>query len=282
VLDVGPDDAKTPPGPAVVLVHGANANLGDMRIALVGRLRTRHRVIAIDRPGHGWSERGGAADATPRRQAAVLGEVLDKLDVTRPVLVGHSWGGALAAAYAADRPGALSGLLLLAPAMYPRSSSVLWFFAALDTPVLGPLLAGTAAQPFGYLMLQRIAGRAFAPQSAPPGYIEAASIPLALRPATLLANGADLDQLAPRDAAQTIRYAQIGAPTVIITGNEDQVVAPRINARVMAAQIPQAQLVVLRGIGHMPHHAAPGRVVAAIEALANAATGATAAPAARP
>jgi len=283
VLDVGPDDTTAAPLPAVVLVHGATANLGDMQLALATRLRARHRVIAVDRPGHGWSERtGAAADASPSRQAAVLYEILGKLGVTRPLLVGHSWGGALAAVYAMEHADALSGLVLLAPAAYPWRSGLLWYFELTNTRWLGPLFVHTLALPLGYLTLDRIVGRAFAPQAAPPGYVDRASILLALRPATITANSEDLGRLEPSVAAQGARYAQIRTPTVIITGSADGVVSPRVNARAIAAQIPQARLIVLRGVGHMPHHVEPERVVAAIEALAEAAPGVTGAPAARP
>lgn len=279
VLDVGPEDKPAQPTPAIVLVHGANSNLGDMRLALVARLRSRNRVIAIDRPGHGWSERaGGAADAAPRRQAAVVREVLSKLGVTRPVLLGHSWAGALAAAYALDYPGELHGLVLLAPATHPWATGVPWHFGLAGTPWLGPLFARTLAQPLGYLMLDRFVGPAFAPQGAPPDYVERASISLALRPATVMANGEDLNRLEAFVAAQATRYELIKTRTVVITGTADGIVSPRIHARAIAAQIPAAQLVVLQGIGHMPHHADTARVVAAIEALAAADQDAAAAP----
>ena len=74
VVELGAADA-----PAVVLLHGASGNLGDMRVALGDVLAARYRVILIDRPGHGWSERhGGRADASPARQAALLHRALEK------------------------------------------------------------------------------------------------------------------------------------------------------------------------------------------------------------
>src|SRR5436189_2449211 len=64
VVELG--GAEAPP---VVLLHGAGDNLGDMRLALGDWLAGKYRVILIDRPGHGWSERlGGSADASPARQ----------------------------------------------------------------------------------------------------------------------------------------------------------------------------------------------------------------------
>ena len=62
VLDIGPRDAA---GPPIVLVHGASSNLEAMRRPLGDMLASRHRVILIDRPGHGWSQRGGAYGSQP-------------------------------------------------------------------------------------------------------------------------------------------------------------------------------------------------------------------------
>src|SRR5262245_41289210 len=96
VLELGPADA-----PPVVLLHGASGNLGDLRMAIGDRLAQRYRVILIDRPGHGWSDRpDGAADATAMRQAALVHQALEKIGVRKAIIVGHSWSGSLATAYA--------------------------------------------------------------------------------------------------------------------------------------------------------------------------------------
>src|SRR5208282_1635372 len=76
---------------AVVLLHGAACNLEDMHLALGERLADRHRVILLDRPGLGWSERRAGAGSSPTYQAAILRDVLDRLGVDRCVVVGHSW-----------------------------------------------------------------------------------------------------------------------------------------------------------------------------------------------
>jgi pimeloyl-ACP methyl ester carboxylesterase len=272
VLDVGPDSPVTTPAPAVVLIHGATANLGDMRLALVDRLRSRYRVIAVDRPGHGWSERaGGAADASPQQQAAVLREVLRKAKVERPIVVGHSWGGSVALAYALDYPEEIGGLLLLAPLAAPWKSDLRRYAEWGDTRGLGPFLAHTFAMPGAWLSVDRILWRAFAPQTAPANYVERASIMLALRPATAMANSQDLARLDSFTAAMIPRYSQIATPTIVLTGTRDHLVSPRLQARVVAGLVPHAQLVVLPGVGHMVHHAEPDRVLAAIDELASGA-----------
>jgi len=260
------------PAPAVVLLHGATANLGDMRLALVERLRGRHRVIAIDRPGHGWSERAdGAADASPRRQAAVVREILRKAGVERPVLVGHSWAGAVALAYALDYPNEVGGLLLLSPLAEPWRSGLRRYAELVDTPGLGAFLAYTVAMPVAWLNLDRLLWRAFAPKAPPVDYVERASILLALRPATVIANFQDLARFNSFIAVLVPRYPSIETSAVIITGNSDHLISTPRQARLIVRQLPNAQLIVLPGVGHMPHHAQPKRVVEAIEKLIRAA-----------
>ena len=101
VVDLGPRDAA---GPPVVMIHGASSNLETMRQPLGDRLAENHRVILIDRPGHGWSTRMRLADSTPAIQGQMIDEALEKLGVGRGILVVHSWSGALGARMALDYP----------------------------------------------------------------------------------------------------------------------------------------------------------------------------------
>ena len=100
-----------PAGPLpVVLLHGASGNARDMMAALGDRVGRVRRVIAIDRPGHGWSDRpGGRSDAAPARQATLIREALSAMGVHRAVVVGHSWSGALATRLALDAPRSRGG-----------------------------------------------------------------------------------------------------------------------------------------------------------------------------
>jgi pimeloyl-ACP methyl ester carboxylesterase len=109
--------------------------------------------------------------------------------------------------------------------------------------------------------------RAFEPQPVPTDYIHRAAIRLVLRPRTFYANARDLSLLENYTAAQVPRYGNLCTPTIIITGDRDTMVSPDINARVLAAAIPCAKLVLLRNVGHMPHHAAPEIVIASIDEL---------------
>jgi pimeloyl-ACP methyl ester carboxylesterase len=263
-------DERTQPSaddPPVVLLHGASGNLEDMRLALADRLKPRHRVVLIDRPGHGWSERS-TDNASPAQQAAMVAEALERLDVGRAVVVAHSFAGAVATALALDDPGRVAGLVLLAPVLYPWKTGIAWYYSLAATPILGPLFAHTLAVPAGAVLIRPAVGTVFAPQDAPADYADRAAIALVLRPQTFLANARDVAGLHAFVTRQAPFYNRIKAPTVIITGDRDTVVSPDIHARALAAKLPNSKLVVLDGVGHMPHHVAPDRVVAAIDEVA--------------
>jgi pimeloyl-ACP methyl ester carboxylesterase len=271
VVDIDERVERSDDDPPVVLLHGASGNLEDMRLALADRLKERHRVILFDRPGHGWSERE-ADEASPARQAAMIAEALERLDVGRAIVVAHSFAGSVATALALEDPGRVAGLVLIAPVLYPWSMGIAWYYSLAATPVLGPLFAHTFAVPVGSLLMRPVAAAVFAPQEAPADYTERTAIALVLRPETFLANARDVAGLNAFVARQAPRYASIKAPTVIIAGDRDTIVSPDIHARALAAKLPNSKLVVLEGVGHMPHHVASDRVVAAIDEVTAEAT----------
>jgi pimeloyl-ACP methyl ester carboxylesterase len=262
-----------PGAPPIVLIHGAGCNLEDMRLALGERLAARHRVILIDRPGMGWSKRKSRAGSSPRYQAAILREILERLGVERAIIVGHSWGGALAASFALDHPDRTAALALLAPPLYPFARGTTWLYALFATPVLGWIYARTLALPLGLPFIGLGMASAFLPQLPPSHYLKrSAGLPL-LRPSTFLANARDVADLGSNLEPQVARYPElampeVAMPIVVVSGNMDFVVAPQPHAVAFAAAVPRARLVMLPGIGHMLHHAATDRVVAEIEGLA--------------
>src|SRR3954451_9288263 len=191
VVDIDERAQRSDDDPPVVLLHGASGNLEDMRLALADRLKKHHRVILLDRPGHGWSERE-ADDASPARQAAMIAEALERLDVGRAIVVAHSFAGSVATALALEDPGRVVGLVLIAPVLYPWSTGIAWYYSLASTPIIGPLFAHTFAVPVGSLLMQPVARAVFAPQEAPADYAERAAIALVLRPETFLANARDV------------------------------------------------------------------------------------------
>ena len=86
-------------GPDLILLHGASGNTRDFTFDLVDRLKDGYRVIAFDRPGLGWTDPIADND-NPIAQAELLRGAARQLDVINPIVLGHSYGGAVALAWA--------------------------------------------------------------------------------------------------------------------------------------------------------------------------------------
>jgi pimeloyl-ACP methyl ester carboxylesterase len=255
------------PGPPVVLIHGASSNLEAMRQPLGEMLAHNHRVILIDRPGHGGSVREREEDSTPEIQGRMIAEALGKLGTGPVVLVVHSWAGALGARMALDFPQLLAGLVMLAPVTHPWRGGVGWYNTAATTPVIGRLLAYTITLPLGLALADSGARNVFMPQTKPDDYIKDTATLLLLRPREFLANAHDLVTLKAAVAAQAPRYGEISVPTTVISGDVDKTVSTNIHSRPFTTAVPNAKLIVLPGVGHMVQNAAPDLVVAEIDAM---------------
>jgi len=264
VVDIGPRDAA---GPAIVMIHGASSNLEIMRQPLGERLARNHRVVLIDRPGHGWSTRTDRKDSTPAVQVRMIDETLGKLGIDTAIFVVHSWSGALGARMALDHPRRVAGLVMLAPVAYPWPGGVGWYNKAVTTPVIGPLLAYTITLPLGYLLAEPGSRGVFLPQAMPDNFVDDTATRLVLRPREFLANAQDLVTLKEAVREQAPRYAEIKAPVVVITGDKDKTVSPNIHSRPFVTTVPDAKLIVLPGVGHMVQQAEPDLVIAEIEAM---------------
>ena len=264
VVDIGPRDAV---GPPIVMIHGASSNLEAMRRPLGDMLAKNHRVILIDRPGHGWSTRARAEDSTPAIQGRMIDEALEKLGVGQAIFVVHSWSGALGALMALDFPQRVAGLVMLAPVAYPWPGGVGWYNKVVTTPVVGSLLAYTVTLPLGFFLAEPGARGVFLPQIMPDGFVSNTATPLLLRPREFLANARDPVTLKVAVAEQAPRYPRISVPTVVITGEIDKTVSTNRHSRPFAKAVPNAKLIVLPDVGHMVQNAAPGLVMSEIDAM---------------
>jgi pimeloyl-ACP methyl ester carboxylesterase len=264
IVDIGPRDAA---GPPVVMIHGASSNLEVMRQPLGEMLAKNHRVILIDRPGHGWSTRARPEDSTPAIQGRMIDEALAKLRVGPVILVVHSWSGALGARMALEYPKRVAGLVMLAPVAYPWPGGIGWYTKLVAIPVIGPLLAYTITLPLGYFLTEPGARGVFVPQVMPDGFVGNTATALVLRPREFLANARDIVTLKAAVEEQAPRYPDIRVPTVVISGGLDKTVTTNIHSRPFAKTVPNAKLIVLPDVGHMVQNAAPELVISEIEAM---------------
>jgi pimeloyl-ACP methyl ester carboxylesterase len=254
-------------GRPVVLVHGAAANNRELRSTLEAPLvAAGFRVIALDRQGF-----GGSPPLRSRRRLAgharAVAALIDALWLDRPIVVGHSYGGAVALRLALDRPGLAGGYVLLGPATHGDVGPVAWHNHAGAAPAVGWLMAYVVTPIAGPFLVRGGLGSTFSPQPAPPGHAEATGVGLLFRPVSFAANALDLDRVNPELRAQQDRYGEIADPVVFIAGDSDRTVLTARHSERAAAAIQGARLAVLPRVGHMPHHAAPELIVEHVRGL---------------
>ncbi|MGG7516665.1 alpha/beta fold hydrolase [Allorhizobium undicola] len=254
--------------PPIVFIHGASGNLRDQAGAFLEPLRGRAELLFIDRPGHGYSERGGPQNATPDGQAKALADAMDRLGIAQAIIVGHSFGGAIAASFALYHPEKTRGLLFLAPATHPWPTGVDWHYRLAVRPVLGWLFSHLIVPLAGRLRLDSATRGVFAPDPRPADYVATTAPHLVLRPRTFRHNAEDVTQLHAYVTATAPLYPAIKAPTVVISGTEDRIVLADIHSRGLARDIAGAELIWLDGMGHKPDYAANALAVTALERLA--------------
>ncbi|MDA7426995.1 alpha/beta hydrolase [Primorskyibacter aestuariivivens] len=262
-------------GPDLVLLHGASGNVRDFTFDLVDRLKGNYRVIAFDRPGMGWTERlpgyGGAGSTrgeTPREQARFLQKVADRLGVSNPMVLGHSYGGAVALAWALERPEDTAALVLLAAVSNPWPGSLDPLYrinsSALGSATVVPMITAFAGEERVDNALTAI----FAPQPVPKGYDRHVGAGLSLRRESLRANAQQVNGLRPQVVEMSHHYGELTMPAEILHGTEDTIVGLSIHSEILATQMPNGTLLRMQGVGHMPHHADPEAVVAAVRRAA--------------
>jgi pimeloyl-ACP methyl ester carboxylesterase len=225
-----------------------------------------HRVLAVDRPGHGLSRRQ-RLEAAPRRQAELIREGLQQLGVERPVLVGHSAGGLVALAWAAAWPESVSGLVLVSPMVRPEFR---WIehtlFAPRATLWSGPLASEAAERTTDPAMLAALRRAMFAPQGIPE--LWKANFPEDLVLDAMVENGEDAAVMLTPYGLIDLR--RVTVPVTLLYGGEDRVVDPRRHAIPAAAVLPDARLERLVGLGHMAHHFAGEEIARAVERIVEA------------
>lgn len=249
-------------GPTLVMIHGAYGAAQDFAVSLMPLLESRFHAVAVDRPGHGYSERGDAA--TPDRQARVLHAALEELRIRHPILLGFSYGGAVALSYALQYPGDTAALVLINPATHPWRSVPAMPFGLTDAPLLGPALKYTLVAPIGHLLKDAGAERVFRPGSVPAAFAQA-PLALSLRPDSYTANAEDIRELDGFLRQQAQFYPSLRLPVEIVVDEDDPSVSPVIHGRRLAQEIPGAALAVTTGGGHPLHFSRPEAVLQAID-----------------
>ena len=258
-------------GPDLVLIHGASGNLRDFTFDMTARLTDTYRVIAFDRPGLGWTSRpNGTSGAwnteseTPQEQATLLQKAADIIGVENPIVLGHSFGGAVAIAWGLSRPEQTPALVLVASVSEPWPGTLGWLYDISSSALGGALVIPPITAFLPKSTVQSSIEAIFAPQAAPEGYAEHIGTGLTLRRESTRANAQQVNTLLPHIIEMQSKYDTLTMPIELVHGDADTIVPADIHAKVFIKDVPSARLTMLPGLGHMPHHSDPQAIVDAI------------------
>jgi pimeloyl-ACP methyl ester carboxylesterase len=254
-------------GPAVLLIHGLPGTAEDFED--VTPLIHGHRTIAIDRPGFGFSTGGYFSFG---RQLQAVQELIERLRLGRPVLVGHSYGGTISLGYAEHHPGQVRGLVLV-DAAAGRCSRHDDFLVRAQARFIKfvelPGIAQVADATFSQLMRTAAAtpqeDEAFSPAPVDPKHRHRV-LAISLKHGNLEAYSGEV-LVANREIEAVNRsLGALRVPTVVIQGDHDKLVEPPCG-RSIASSVPGARLQMVPG-GHMAPYTHPALVAAAATTLA--------------
>ncbi len=257
-------------GQPVLLVHGASANAREFTFTLAPEFEAgQFELLMADRPGHGYSEQTDNSHSLAAQAKAMSAIVAAKTD--QPVVVvGHSFGGAVALRFALDYPEATKAVVLSAPVTHDwGGGGMTWYNQIASIPLIGhafsqfaPLVGPSAARS----SLDNL----FHPAPVPEGYAENLGVDLLFRPAAFRANAKDVLRLQAEIGAQQTRYAtELNLPIIVFSGSQDTVIKPELHVARLKRELPAHVIVVkLDDEGHMPHHRKAGLMAETISRLA--------------
>jgi pimeloyl-ACP methyl ester carboxylesterase len=238
-------------GPPIVIVHGLSGQLLNFAYLDIPKLARSHRVILIDRPGAGYSTRGVQSSATIFAQATAVAGFIDALKLDRPLLVGHSLGGAISLAVALNHPQTISRLALIAPLTHVQSDPPEVFRGmAIASPLMRRVIAHTLAIPVGMKKGSNVLAAVFAPDPVPRDFRVKGGGLLVFRPASFYASSTDMLAIAEDMPAMERGYPTLTLPVNVLYGRQDQVLDYRRHGEALVQKIPHAKLTLVDG-GHM-------------------------------
>ncbi|MCO5072529.1 MAG: alpha/beta hydrolase [Rhizobiaceae bacterium] len=245
-------------GPPIVFIHGLGAQLHQFRSTLFPDLARDFRVIALDRPGSGYSTRPYSASGQITDQARLVARFIESLGLEQPLIVGHSLGGAVSLALALDHPNSISGLALLAPLTRHRPEIPPQLAALyVKSPLKRWVLAHTISAPLALKYAQATLAFVFGPQHAPADYMTEGGGWLGLRPQAIFGSCTDVVALEQDMPVLEKRVGEIAAPVGILFGTADKVLDFEIDGKSMKERLPTVELQLLDGVGHMLQFSAP-------------------------
>lgn len=258
-------------GPILVLLHGNGSMIQDFESSgLIDRAAAHHRVVVFDRPGFGHSDRPRNVIWTPQAQARLIARALAQLDVSRAILLGHSWGASVAVAMGLAYPELVRGLVLASGYYY---SSLRIQAPALSTPPLpavGDVFAYTVSPLVSRLIWPLLMRKIFGPAAVPAkfsGFPKA----MAVRPSQIRAAAEEASLMLPDATQLENRYTELKMPVSIVVGADDRLIDADDQSGRLHGDLTGSRFHSVAGAGHMVHQSAIAAVMSVITEIALAA-----------
>lgn len=255
--DEGPRDA-----PAIILLHGSNADLHTWQ-PWAAALTDQYRMIRFDQIGHGLTGPDPGEDYSRNNYVEDIREVADALGLGRFILGGNSMGGKHALAFAVKYPDRVLGLVLVDGSGGPmlrldkpekKDSGNIGFTIARLPGINRIAEQITPRDLIRQSLEQSVSVKSVASPAAVDRYWELLRYP-GNRRATLARFSLPYDPLTEAE------IAGVGAPTLILWGEEDRII-PVEAGRWLAQTLPNNRLITYPGIGHLPQEEAPDATLA--------------------
>jgi pimeloyl-ACP methyl ester carboxylesterase len=252
VRDIGAKDA-----PVVIMLHGFGSSLHTWE-PWAQALAADHRVIRFDLPGTGLTGADPGNDYTDNRATRLLAALMDKLGVQRASVIGNSIGGRIAWRFAAQHPGRIDKLVLIAPDGFASPG-----FEYGKAPAIPAL----------FRLLPWVLPKSMLRMNLAPAYGDAANLTddvlnryhdLMRAPGVRAAVIARTEQTVLEPPAPWL--AQIRAPTLLVWGAQDAMV-PIASAQDYLQAIPGSRLVSYSALGHVPFEEAPASSLPPVRAF---------------
>lgn len=249
-------ETKNSKNAPVVLIHGSSGSSADMELAFFDTFPDDIDLYAVDRPGIGWSKTklSPLEMSNPMKQAEAIHMAVKKLKLDKPIIVGHSWGGAVAIAYAKKFGDEVSGVVSLAGVAYPWKGPNGWYDNLLTTPVINHIFTRLFLNKIGQLYVPLSINSIFEPELARSDYREGAQAEIILRPSTIINNSYYSYYLRRHLKTMSKEYNDINTPFLIVAGDKDYIVHSKSQSERLHNEVAGSEYMLFKGAGHMPHH----------------------------
>ena len=242
---------ETGHGRPIIMLHGLAGNLRNFTYALTDKLNQDFRVISIDRAGCGWSKRSRPESATLHEQARIISEFIKKEKIEKPLIVGHSLGGAIALTLALEHKDKISGLALICPVTQMIDDIPdIFRFLNISNKWFRIFLAYTLSSLIGILTREKSFKTAFSPEPVCNNFAIKGGGDFALSSNSFIKTSEDLTFAISSAPSVVGRENELKLPIGVLFGEDDEILDAKLHGEKFS-ELTGAELKILPNKGHM-------------------------------